>query len=88
MDNKKKYTNQDLYQALGEIKQITLATKEQAEKTNGRVTKLEKWQNEVIAVEVYNDKHNSDNGIDYTKIVMYALGLVGTALGVVAVALK
>lgn len=57
MENKKRPTNLDLYQALGEIKQIALATKEQAEKTNGRVTRLEKWQDGIIAVENYQDKH-------------------------------
>lgn len=84
--DKKRPTNSDIYQKLGSIEQITLATKEQAEKTNGRVSALEKWQSGVMAVEVERDKHGS--GVDYTKIILYALGLVGTALSIVAVAIK
>lgn len=55
--DKKRPTNADIYQELGEIKQIALATKEQAERTNGRVSKLENWQNAIIAVENYQEKH-------------------------------
>lgn len=85
--DKKRYTNSDLYQKLGSIEEIARATKLQAEKTNGRVTRLERWQNEVTAVSTYKDKHD-DKGEnkDYLKIMLYALGLVGTALGVIGVA--
>lgn len=55
--DKKRPTNSDIYQELGEIKQIAIATKEQAEKTNGRVSKLESWQNAIIAVENFKEKH-------------------------------
>lgn len=85
--NNRKPTNSDIYQKLGSIEQITLATKKQAEKTNGRVTKLENWQSGVLAVEVERSKHKPE-GVDYTKIILYALGLVGTALSIVAVAIK
>lgn len=84
--DKKRPTNADLYQKLGTIQEIAEATRIQAAKTNGRVTSLEKWQNEVTAVATYQDKH-SDKGSDkdYIKVILYALGLVGTALGVIGV---
>lgn len=53
-------TNNDILDAVialaGEVssvKEIALATKKQAEKTNGRVTKVEDWKNALIAVEQY-----------------------------------
>ena len=81
-------TNADIFEKLGKIEQITLATKVQAEKTNGRVTLLEKWQSGVIAVEVERTRSNGKNSPDYTKVVLAALGLVGTALSIIAVTLK
>lgn len=35
------------------VKEIADATREQAEKTNGRVTRIEEWKNALIAVEQY-----------------------------------
>lgn len=87
--DKRRPTNADIYEKLGRIEEIALATKAQAERTNGRVTKLENWQSGVLAVEVDRAKVKpSDTGLDYTKIVLAALGLVGTALSIVAVAIK
>lgn len=80
-------TNADIFEKLGKIEQITLATKTQAEKTNGRVTLLEKWQSGVLAVEVERTRSNGKTP-DYTKVVLAALGLVGTALSIIAVTLK
>ena len=76
-------TNNDIWERLGMIEEISLATKEQAEKTNGRVTKIELWQAGVVALE--NHPKNADPGIDYTKIILAALGLIGTALSVITV---
>ncbi len=85
--DKKRPTNLDIYRKLGAIeKQTTL--------TNGRVTRLEAWQNGIIGVAAYQEKNamnsekddsNKNNTTDYTKIVLAALGLVGTALGVIGV---
>ena len=86
--DRKRPTNSDIYEKLGRIEEIALATKVQAEKTNGRVTKLETWQAGIIAVEVERASQKQPSGIDYTKVVLAALGLVGTALSIVAVAIK
>lgn len=80
-------TNNDLYEKLGKIEEIALATRDQAMKTNGRVSKLERWQAGIIAV---NEDRRSDipkdnSSVDYTKIVLTALGLIGTALGIIAI---
>lgn len=86
--DRKRPTNSDIYEKLGRIEEIALETKVQAEKTNGRVTKLETWQAGIIAVEVERSTQKQPSGIDYTKVVLAALGLVGTALSIVAVAIK
>lgn len=86
--DKRRPTNADIYEKLGRIEEIALATKAQAERTNGRVTKLETWQAGIIAVEVERSTQKQPSGIDYTKVVLAALGLVGTALSIVAVAIK
>lgn len=82
---KKNPTNLDLYEKLGRIEEITLATKAQAEKTNGRVTVLEKWQTGVLAVELDRSKIKGSDGIDWTKIMLGFLGVLGTSLSIIAV---
>lgn len=59
-------TNTDILEAVIEIakevtsvKEISLATKKQAEKTNGRVTKIEDWKNALIAVEQYKKEQTA-----------------------------
>lgn len=85
----KAYSNYDIMEKLGRIEEITLATKAQAEKTNGRVTKLEYWQSGVVAVEVDRNRFNGkDADRDYTKIALQALALVGTALSIIYVAVS
>lgn len=46
----RKPSNADIYQKIGRLHADVLATKAQAEKTNGRVNKLERWQ---IGIDIY-----------------------------------
>jgi len=50
MPNSEGPTNAQLYHKLGQLHADVLATKGQAEKTNGRVNKLERWQ---IGIDIY-----------------------------------
>lgn len=57
-------TNSDIFNAVmslksevAVVKTITEATKLQAEKTNGRVTKIEEWKNALQAVESYKKEN-------------------------------
>jgi len=59
-------TNADIMNAIAEIKTqlavvetISTATKTQAEKTNGRVTKIEEWKNALEAVDRYKKENPS-----------------------------
>lgn len=78
-------TNADIYEKLGKLEAVQIATLEQVQKTNGRVTKLEKWKDKLDAIADYKKDNGSDkvSGIDSQKIIMYALGLLGTALAII-----
>lgn len=56
MTTQKRYTNQDIYTAIGRIEEKVDAVHEQAKKTNGRVTRLESIEQRREAVEAYIDK--------------------------------
>jgi predicted DNA-binding protein YlxM (UPF0122 family) len=61
---------------------------EQVKKTNGRVTKLEKWKEKLDIIADYK-KEETVNGktetvVDWQKLLMYAMGLVATALAVIS----
>ncbi len=61
---------------------------EQVKYTNGRVTKLEKWKEKLDIIADYK-KEETVNGktetvVDWQKLLMYALGLVATALAVIS----
>lgn len=58
------HTNSDIFKAVMDlttevsaVKEIAKATKAQAEKTNGRVTKIEEWKNALIAVDQYKKEN-------------------------------
>lgn len=78
-------TNADIYEKLGKLEAVQIATLEQVQKTNGRVTKLEKWKDKLDVIADYKKDNGSDkiSGIDSQKIIMYALGLLGTALAII-----
>lgn len=78
-------TNSDIYEKLGKLEAVQIATLEQVQKTNGRVTKLEKWKDKLDVIADYKKDNGSDkiSGIDSQKIIMYALGLLGTALAII-----
>lgn len=90
MENQKEPTNFDLYEKLGSIEAaFDIRLKDildQVRKTNGRVTRLEKWKERLDIIEVYKKENGVivvPKEIDWQKIVMYALGLVGTALAII-----
>jgi len=86
----KEPTNSDLYEKLGRM-EATFDVRlndilKQVKKTNGRVTVLEKWKDRLDIIEVYKKENGTTvlpKEVDWQKIVMYALGLLGTALAVI-----
>jgi len=87
----KEPSNSDLYEKLGRM-EATFETRlndilSQTQKTNGRVTKLEKWRDRLDIIEVYKKENNTvliPKEVDWQKIVLYVLGLLGTALAVIS----
>lgn len=84
-------TNADLYERLGKMEANTNIQLEsilsQVKKTNGRVTRLEKWKEKLDIIEVYKKENGTilvPKEVDWQKIVLYALGLVGTALAIIS----
>jgi len=91
MDNPKEPTNADLYERLGKMEASTSEQLEsildQVKKTNGRVTKLEKWKERLDIIEVYKKENGAiivPKEVDWQKLMLYSLGLVGTALAVIS----
>lgn len=81
----RKPTNSDIYEKLGKLEAVQIATLEQVQKTNGRVTRLEKWKDKLDIIADYR-KDNGEGkpkGLDSQKIIMYVLGLLGTALAII-----
>jgi len=62
---------------------------EQVKYTNGRVTKLEKWKEKLDIIADYTKENGKgETVVDWQKLLLYALGLVGTALAVIAALAK
>ncbi len=85
----KEPSNSEIYEKLGSIEgkfqgQLD-AILTQVKHTNGRVTRLEKWKDKLDVIADYKKDNGSDkiSGIDSQKIIMYALGLLGTALAII-----
>lgn len=84
-------SNSDLYEKIAEFHAGTKvqldAIEAQVRRTNGRVTKLEKWKDKLDIIAEYTKEEKIDGKtvkvVDWEKIVYYALGLVGTALAIV-----
>jgi hypothetical protein len=82
-------SNSEIMEKLGNIEskfEVRLTDiYEQVKKTNGRVTKLEKWKEKLDIIADYTKQNGKgETVIDWQKMLMYALGLVGTALAVIA----
>lgn len=84
-------TNSDLYERLGSM-EATFETKltdilKQVQKTNGRVTKLERWKEKLDIIADFTKENPQTPGIpqiDWQKLMVYSLGLVGTALAIIS----
>lgn len=81
----KEPTNADLYEKLGAMEERLADILKQVKRTNGRVTVLEKWKDKLDII----DGYKKENGavvpiIDWQKILLYALGLLGTALAIIS----
>ena len=62
---------------------------EQVKKTNGRVTKLERWKEKLDIIADYTkDNAKGETVVDWQKLLFYAMGLVGTALAIIAATVK
>ena len=86
-------SNSEIMEKLGNIEskfEVRLTDiYEQVKKTNGRVTKLEKWKEKLDIIADYTKQNQKgETVIDWQKMLMYALGLVGTALAVIAAMAK
>ena len=59
------------------------AVEEQVKYTNGQVRTLNDFKNRVETIEQFK-KDNGEHAIDWQKILLVALGLLGTALTIIA----
>lgn len=90
---KQEPTNAEIYEKLGRIEsrvEDRLAQiYEQVKATNGRVTKLEKWKDRLdIIAEYTKENKKGETVVDWQKLMLYALGLVATALAVISYLVK
>lgn len=84
-------SNSEIFEKLGRI-EAKFETRlndilSQTQRTNGRVTKLEKWRDRLDIIEVYKKENNTilvPKEIDWQKIVLATLGLLGTALAIIS----
>lgn len=57
---------------------------QQVKYTNGQVRDLQTWRSNTEAVEKYREAQTGTNPkVDWQKIVLVILGLLGTALGII-----
>jgi len=84
-------SNSDLYEKLGRM-EATFDTQlksilSQVQKTNGRVTKLEKWKDRLDIIEVYKRENGTvllPKEIDWQKLMLATLGIIGTCLAIIS----
>jgi hypothetical protein len=84
-------TNSEIMEKLGKI-EATVAVQlkdilEQVKRTNGRVTMLEKWKEKLDIIDVYKKENGTvlvPKEIDWQKIILATLGILGTAVAAIA----
>jgi len=84
-------TNSEIMEKLGRI-EATVAVQlkdilEQVKKTNGRVTLLEKWKEKLDIIDVYKKENGTilvPKEVDWQKIILTTLGILGTAVAAIA----
>lgn len=82
-------TNADIFEKLGSIESRLSDVYEQVRKTNGRVTKLEKWKDKLDIIADYTKQNpKGETVVDWQKLLLYALGLVATALAIIGATIK
>lgn len=83
-------TNSEIMEKLGKI-EATVAVQlkdilEQVKKTNGRVTLLEKWKEKLDIIDVYKKENGTilvPKEVDWQKIILTTLGILGTAVAAI-----
>lgn len=95
MNTRHEPTNAEIYEKLGSIEGKFNAVLEdqntkidailvQVKETNGRVTRLEDWKKKLDTIAEYTKENKQGEVVvDWTKILLAALGLIGTALSVI-----
>lgn len=84
-------TNSEIMEKLGRI-EATVAVHlkdilEQVKRTNGRVTMLEKWKEKLDIIDVYKKENGTilvPKEVDWQKIILTTLGILGTAVAAIA----
>ena len=84
-------TNSEIMEKLGSI-EASFAVRlesilDQVKKTNGRVTKLEKWKEKLDIIDMYKKENGVvlvPKEVDWQRLLLVALGLVGTALAIIS----
>jgi len=62
---------------------------EQVKKTNGRVTRLEKWKEKLDIIADYTkENRRGETVVDWQKILMYTLGLVASLIALLSYLVK
>lgn len=61
------------------------AVETQVKYTNGQVRDLQTWRSNTEAIEKYREAQTSSNPkVDWQKLILVVLGLLGTSLGIIA----
>ena len=86
-------TNAEIYEKLGRMEarfeDKLVEIYKQVKATNGRVTRLEKWKDRLDIIAEYTKENNKgETVVDWQKLMLYALGLVATALAVISYIVK
>jgi len=84
-------SNSDLYEKLGRM-EATFENRlddilAQVQRTNGRVTKLEKWKDKIDIIDVYKRENGvvkTPREIDWQKLMLATLGIIGTCLAIIS----